>query len=157
LENPVVYNVATPRIFDADGLLSRPFQLWPVRMPPWSSAWRGPFVGVIQALLIGASLYLFLRGRRRDFHVPRCFWGDGLYYLMQSKSTVDNGWWWFNPMVGAPLGLDQLAFPANSNVDQLIVWAVSRMTPVQMYLRTFRARRSPAPASQCWPSTPSTR
>ena len=45
---------------------------------------------------------------------------------MQSKSTVDNGWWWFNPMLGAPFGLDELAFPANSNVDQAIVWAVSR-------------------------------
>ena len=41
---------------------------------------------------------------------------------MQSKSTIDNGWWWFNPMLGAPFGLDELAFPANSNVDQAIVW-----------------------------------
>src|SRR5262245_16456312 len=48
---------------------------------------------------------------------------------MQSKSTVDNGWWWFNPMVGAPFGLDELAFPANSNVDQLVVWLVSRVVP----------------------------
>lgn len=45
---------------------------------------------------------------------------------MQSKSTVDNGWWWFNSMLGAPFGLNELAFPANSNVDQAIVWAVGR-------------------------------
>ena len=61
--------------------------------------------------------------------MPLSSWADALNYLMQSKSTVDNGWWWFNPMVGAPFGLHQLAFPANSNVDQLIVWAVSRIVP----------------------------
>lgn len=79
-----------------------------------------------ETLLIGAALYVFLRGWRRDLGVPLHFATDGLFYLMQSKSTVDNGWWWFNPMLGAPFGLDELAFPANSNVDQAIVWMVSR-------------------------------
>ncbi len=59
--------------------------------------------------------------------MPLSFSSNGLLALMQSKSTVDNGWWWFNPMLGAPFGLDELAFPANSNVDQAIVWAVSRV------------------------------
>ena len=79
-----------------------------------------------QALLLAAALYFFLQGWRRDIGVPLGFSSDSLLALMQSKSTVDNGWWWFNPMVGAPLGLDELAFPANSNVDQAIVWMVSR-------------------------------
>ena len=72
-------------------------------------------------------MYVYLRGWRRDFTVPFGFSIDSLFYLMQAKSTVDNGWWWFNPMVGAPLGLDELAFPANGNVDQAIVWIVSRV------------------------------
>jgi phosphoglycerol transferase len=57
--------------------------------------------------------------------VPLWFSIDSLFYLMQAKSTIDNGWWWFNPRVGAPFGLDQLAFPANGNVDQVIVWLAS--------------------------------
>jgi hypothetical protein len=79
-----------------------------------------------QALLVATALYVFLQGWRRDFGVPLTFSSDGLLALMQSKSTVDNGWWWFNPLLGAPFGLDELAFPANSNVDQAIVWTVSR-------------------------------
>ena len=33
------------------------------------------------------------------------------------------------PDGGAPIGFDPLSFPANSNVDQSIVWAVSRFVP----------------------------
>lgn len=80
-----------------------------------------------QIILIGAALYAFLEGWRRDVRVPLSFSIDALVALMQSKSTIDNGWWWFNPMLSAPRGLDQLAFPTSSNVDQAIVWAVSRL------------------------------
>jgi hypothetical protein len=80
-----------------------------------------------QAILIAAALYLILDGWRRDFRVPLGFSSDSLVALMQSKSTVDNGWWWSNPMLSAPFVFDALAFPANSNVDQAIVWAVSRL------------------------------
>jgi phosphoglycerol transferase len=80
-----------------------------------------------EALLIALCLYVFLRGWARDFSVPFSFWNDSLVAEMQSKSTVDNGWWWFNPALGAPFGLDELQFPANSNVDQAVVWIVSRV------------------------------
>jgi hypothetical protein len=80
-----------------------------------------------QGLLIASCLYWFLRGWARDFRVPLAFSTDGLLALMQSKSTIDNGWWWFNPMLGAPFGLDARAYPANSNVDQAVVWAVSTL------------------------------
>jgi phosphoglycerol transferase len=82
-------------------------------------------IAIAQGLVIAASLYVFLDGWRRDIRVPLSFSIDSLFYLMQAKSTIDNGWWWFNPLVGAPFGLDQLAFPANGNVDQAIVWIVS--------------------------------
>src|SRR5689334_22655692 len=91
--------------------------------------WKWLLAGLVQGLVIAAALFAFLRGWRRDFHVPFTFATDGLFYLMQSKSTADNGWWWFNPMIGAPFGLDQLAFPANSNVNQLVVWLASRLMP----------------------------
>jgi hypothetical protein len=87
---------------------------------------RSAQIAVGQAFLITAAIYILLRGWRRDIRVPLNFSSDSLFYLMQSKSTVDNGWWWFNSRVGAPFGLDLLAFPSNSNLDQAIVWAISR-------------------------------
>ena len=47
----------------------------------------------------------------RDLENPFAFSSDTIWYLMQSKSTVDNGWWWWNPRLGAPFGLDELAYP----------------------------------------------
>jgi hypothetical protein len=86
-----------------------------------------PQLALLQALLILAAMWVFLHGWRRDFTVPFGFSIDSLFYLMQAKSTVDNGWWWFNPMIGAPLGLDERAFPANGNIDQAIVWLAGRL------------------------------
>ena len=86
-----------------------------------------PLMALSEATLILGTMYVYLRGWRRDFTVPIGFSVDSLFYLMQAKSTVDNGWWWFNPMVGAPFWLDELGFPSNSNTDQVIVWAVSRL------------------------------
>ncbi len=82
-----------------------------------------------QALLIATALYVLLGGWHRDLRVPLGFSSDSLWFLMQSKSTVDNGWWWSNPRIGAPFALDNLAYPSNSTVDQAIVWAVSRVVP----------------------------
>lgn len=79
-----------------------------------------------QVVLVAALLFVYLRGWDRDFTVPLRFSRDSLSAGMQTKSTVDNGWWWFNPKVGAPFGLDELQYPANANVDQAIVWIVSR-------------------------------
>jgi hypothetical protein len=64
--------------------------------------------------------------KQRDLHIPLAFNIDGLFHMMQSKSTIDNGWWWFNPLLGTPFGLDERAFPSNTNVDQAVVWVVSR-------------------------------
>ena len=103
----------------------------PAPQPSGASAQRSRFpllfpgTALAEGAFIVAAMWVFLHGWRRDFKVPFGFTIDSLFYLMQAKSTVDNGWWWFNPMVGAPLGLDELAFPANGNVDQGLVWLVS--------------------------------
>jgi hypothetical protein len=89
----------------------------------WLSA-AGMALG--QAILIAAALYLFIGGWKRDLGVPLGFSSDTLWFLMQSKSTLDNGWWWSNPRLGAPFAFDALAYPSNSNVDQSIVWMVGR-------------------------------
>ena len=93
------------------------------------SALMSTLIAFGQAFLIAACLYVFLRGWDRDIRVPLHFSIDSLIALAQSKSTVDNGWWFFNPMLGAPSGFDALAFPANSNVDQAVVWTVSWLVP----------------------------
>jgi hypothetical protein len=86
-----------------------------------------PWLGAGQALFIAVSLFALFRGWQRELRFPLAFSSDTLWFLMQSKSTVDNGWWWSNPRLGAPFGLEVLAYPSNSNVDQAIVWAVSRV------------------------------
>lgn len=82
-------------------------------------------VAIVQTVLIAGALYVYLEGWKREIRVPLWFSIDSLFYFMQAKSTIDNGWWWFNPRLGAPFGLDELAFPANGNVDQAIVWLLS--------------------------------
>ncbi len=86
-------------------------------------------VGMVaaQVLTIGLTSFVALGGTARDFRVPFVFEGDALVFLAQVKGTIDNGWWWFNPRVGMPQGLDQLLWPSNTNVDQAIVWVVSRL------------------------------
>ncbi len=84
---------------------------------------------LVQAALIVIALWVLLEGWHRDLRVPLGFVSDSLWYLAQSKSTVDNGWWWWNPRLGAPYGLDEVSFPSNSTVDQGLVWLVSRVVP----------------------------
>src|SRR5579862_5185469 len=93
-----------------------------------TSGLRGfvPFLG--EAFLIGVILFVALQGWRRDFHIPIVFSSDSLVFLMQTKSTMDHGWWWSNPMLSAPSTFHALAFPANTNVDQFIVFVLSRFT-----------------------------
>ena len=93
------------------------------------SAVRRVPLPLIQAVVIVLALYVLLEGWHRDVSMPLAFSSDSLWYLMQSKSTVDNGWWWWNPRLGAPYGLDELAYPSNSTVDQALVWVISRVVP----------------------------
>src|SRR4029077_7624269 len=54
--------------------------------------------------------------------------GDSLTYVAQIKTTIDHGWWWVNPSLGAPFVFNELLFPSNTNVDQALVWLISRFT-----------------------------
>ncbi len=72
--------------------------------------------------------WLVLGGIQWNLREPFVFVGDALFYLAQSKSTIDHGWWWFNPSIGAPIGLHAVAFAQNTNVDQAIVWILGLVT-----------------------------
>ena len=60
--------------------------------------------------------------------VPIVAGGDGLFYLAQSKSTVDHGWWWHDPSLGLPGEYPPLIFGQTTNVDQALVWVAARFT-----------------------------
>jgi hypothetical protein len=85
--------------------------------------WSIGQVGVVLAIL-----YVALGGWRRDFHVPLQYSEDALEYLMQAQGTIQNGWWWTHPHLGAPGVFQQLSYPSNTNVDQAIVWTVRLFT-----------------------------
>ncbi len=98
-------------------------------VPGARSALRTLPLSLVQAVLIVVVLWVVLEGWHRDIRVPLGFVSDSLWFLAQSKSTIDNGWWWWNPRLGAPHGLDAITYPSNSTVDQVLVWLVSRVVP----------------------------
>ena len=69
-----------------------------------------------------------LGGPQWNIREPFIFIGDALFYLVQTKSTIDHGWWWWNPSIGAPVGLHAVAFAQNTNVDQAIVRIIGVFT-----------------------------
>jgi hypothetical protein len=75
----------------------------------------------LQGCAVLAIAFFGLGGFDRNFRIPFDFSGDTLVFLSQAKGTIDNGWWWSNPLIGAPFTLPALLFPSNTNVDQAIV------------------------------------
>lgn len=47
---------------------------------------------------------------------------------MQTKGTIENGWWWVHPRLAAPGVFAQVLYPSNTNVDQAIVWLIRCFT-----------------------------
>src|SRR5262249_36140078 len=81
--------------------------------------------GVAQAALVLGILYLALGGSHRDFRVPLQYSEDALEYLMQTHGTIQTGWWWAQPHLGAPGVFEQVTYPSNTTVDQLVVRIVA--------------------------------
>ena len=63
-----------------------------------------------------------------DLRVPFTYFGDGVWTSLAVKGTIEHGWWWFNPSLGAPAGLNFGAFPAMDNTQFLIIKAISLVT-----------------------------
>jgi phosphoglycerol transferase len=75
-------------------------------------------------MVVLAVVWSALGGSARDLHVPLQYTEDALEYLMQAQGTIQNGWWWVHPRLGAPGTFEQLTYPSNTNVDQALVWLV---------------------------------
>ena len=67
------------------------------------------YAGAAALSLIAATLLLELP--RANLHAPFEYRGDALYYSSAIKSIVDHGWFWTNPHLAAPAGLQLYDYP----------------------------------------------
>jgi phosphoglycerol transferase len=70
--------------------------------------------GSAAAISISAAFFL-LELWKADLRVPFDYDGDSLLYSLMIKSTLDHGWFWTNPSVGAPGALLLYDFPASAH------------------------------------------
>jgi len=82
-------------------------------------------LAVLLCLLI---LTWVMRLWQGDLRVPFTYFGDAVWTGLAIKGTIDYGWWWFIPSLGAPAGLNFGAFPAMDNTHFLIIKAISLFT-----------------------------
>jgi len=83
---------------------------------------------IIAAILSALLTCFFLKLWRADLHVPFHYNGDALLHAMFIKGIVDNGWYWQNPRLGAPGGLQMYDFPAVDNSAAVIIAVVGLFT-----------------------------
>lgn len=78
------------------------------------------------AISIVAAIFL-LELPRADLRVPFEYGGDGFLYAAVVKSTIQNGWFWTNPSLGAPGVLQLYDYPnvAHESFHLLIIKAMS--------------------------------
>ena len=60
---------------------------------------------VAAAVLCMLILCIFFKIWRADLRVPFYYSGDSIFYAMSTKGIIENGWYWQNPAVAAPGGL----------------------------------------------------
>ena len=72
---------------------------------------------LITSLLTVTALELW----RSNIAVPFTYWGDALAVGSHFKTVQENGWYEFNPLLGAPFGQTYNDFPTADNLN--FVWA----------------------------------
>lgn len=75
----------------------------------------------IQAVSIGAILYIGLDLSARNIEVPFVFSGDAFHFLTITKGIIDSGWWWTIGHLSAPFTLHMVSFPVAGYLDFSIV------------------------------------
>lgn len=98
---------------------------------------------ITAAVLCLLILCVFYKIWRADLRVPFYYSGDSLFYSMFIRGTIDNGWYWQNPAIGAPGGLQLYDFPGIDNSVAVLILLLSLFTSNAMlvlnlfYLLTF--------------------
>ena len=82
-------------------------------------------IALLELILVLAIETVALRLWRIDFSVPFNYWGDTLQFVVPIKGMIENGWTFEIPQLSAPFGLSAVAFPAMTNLDWLIMKAIS--------------------------------
>src|SRR3954463_12390778 len=83
---------------------------------------------IIAAVLSALVLCFLLKIWRADMRVPFHYNGDALLHAMFIKGIVDNGWYWQNPSLGAPGGLQMYDFPAVDNSAAVVIAVIGLFT-----------------------------
>jgi phosphoglycerol transferase len=76
---------------------------------------------ITAAILSALILCFLLKLWRADLHVPLHYNGDALIHTMFIKTIVDHGWYWQNPRLGAPGGLEMYDVPAVDNSAAVVL------------------------------------
>ncbi len=83
---------------------------------------------IIAVVLSALVLCFLLKLWRADLHVPFHYNGDALLHAMFIKGIVDHGWYWQNPSLGAPGGLQMYDFPAVDNSAAVVIAFIGLFT-----------------------------
>jgi hypothetical protein len=84
------------------------------------------FVALVLCLWI---LERILKLRHADLGVPLIYdGGDAMYYMMVIKAIITNGWYLYNPFLGAPHGMAMHDFPMPDNFSFLLVKLIGLFT-----------------------------
>ncbi len=98
---------------------------------------------ITAAALCVLILCVFFKIWRADLRVPFFYSGDSLFYSMFIRTTLDQGWYWQNPAIGAPGGMQLYDFPGIDNSVAVVLLLFSVFTHNAMlvlnlfYLLTF--------------------
>ena len=98
---------------------------------------------ITAAALCVLFLFVFYEMWRADLRVPFYYSGDSLFYSMFIRGIIDNGWYWQNPAIGAPGGLQLYDFPGLDNSVAILILLLSLFTSNAMlvlnifYLLTY--------------------
>lgn len=97
-------------------------------MQQFTSGWHFKSVALIaflELVLVLAIETIALRLWNIDFRVPFYYQGDTLWFIVPIKGMIENGWTYEIPQLSAPFGLSAVAFPAITNLDWLLMKAIS--------------------------------
>lgn len=86
----------------------------------------GEYVLAVVVCLLAVTSVLELW--RADLRIPFTYTGDSLVYSTFVKGIVDNGWYFHNELVGAPVGLHMYDFPLPDNFHFLLLKLLSLFT-----------------------------
>ena len=98
---------------------------------------------ITAAVLCVLILCVFYKIWHADLHIPFFYSGDSIFYSMFIRTTIDHGWYWQNPSLGAPGGMELYDFPGLDNAVAILILLFSIFTRNAMvvlnlfYLLTF--------------------